>query len=313
VLQVVPPVVNPLEQIAPTWDNAFAQVPQLGGHVRSNVFLAAAKAYKDLGMERDSTQIAAVASRLQAQNREVVLIGCLVLTVEACNIRPNINSVGFGVWRIMGFDLMSSTYMIREQKVHEGRTTTVSLMMLRECCVLKLLRINVVVHMLRAEPGLLVAEGLRGLDFEHFDQNDDKVYHVRENEGAQHSVANIVVSSEGKSGTTVVKQGESSTESKSTVAAVMFDPNVMAVSKKILGTYSVPDVVSILKYGSQLTQSPTADTVVTDFCCNLDYGAVQSLLKMRFGDVRSYVYEHLGRCSMFQAVRTHFGAYFWFS
>jgi hypothetical protein len=111
---------------------------------------------------------------------------------------------------------------------------------------------------------------------------------VRENEGAQQSVANIVISSEAKSGATVVKQGESSTESKSTVAAVMFDPNVMAVSKKILGTYSVPDVVSILKYGSQITQSPTADTVVTDFCCNLDYVAVQNLLNMRFGDVRCY-------------------------
>ncbi len=63
---------------------------------------------------------------------------------------------------ICSFGLVSNTYMVMEQKVQVARTTNVFMMMLRECCVLKLLLINVVVHMLRGESGILVAEGLRG-------------------------------------------------------------------------------------------------------------------------------------------------------
>ncbi len=42
-------------------------------------------------------------------------------------------------------------------------------------------------------------------------RNNYKVYHVRENDGAQHSVANNLVLSEAKSGATVARLNDSST------------------------------------------------------------------------------------------------------
>jgi hypothetical protein len=89
-------VVAQIAQEVAYWDNAFDLAPWVGGgSVLTNVFLKAAKAYKDLGTKRDSTQVAAVASKFQAQNK--VLIGCLAMAVEAFNIRPNTNSVGYRV------------------------------------------------------------------------------------------------------------------------------------------------------------------------------------------------------------------------
>jgi hypothetical protein len=282
---VAPPAAGPA-----LYDVLCGQVQAMGGgQISAANFLMFTRAYKDLGLLQESTPLSLVTGKLQTQSREAVLVGCIVMTVEVGKIRPNINNVGYGLWRIQSFNLLSGLFTLIEQKVVVVRTVTLTLMNLRECNVLKLHRVGAYVRGLVNEPGVLDELGLRGLDLESIDiQTQDQVYAMRESDGSQTLVAQIVVSSEAKRGTSSSATGDSTTDASSKVAAVLFDPNIMAVTKKQLGMYTTADVVSILLYGSQLMPSPAIGTVVSDLACHLDHEHMLALLSFNFGDVRCY-------------------------
>ena len=272
------------------YDALCGQVQALGGgQISAANFLMFTRAYKDLNLLQESTPLSVVTGRVQTQSREAVLVGCIVMTVEANKIQPNVNNVGYGLWRIQSFNQLSGLFTLVEQKVLVIRSVTLTLMNLRECSVLKLHRVGAYVRGLAGEPGVLDEFGLRGLDLESIDiQTQDQVYAMRESDGAQTLVAQIVVSSESKRGTSSSSSGDASTDVTSKVAAVLFDPSIMAVTKKQLGMYTAADVVSILLYGSKLTPSPAIGTVVSDLACHLDYERMLALLYFDFGDVRCY-------------------------